>query len=206
MITSYIQIIEEDYKGKLDVDADQYIAFVVEGAKRMHTLVNDLLAYSRVGTRGEPFTPISLNGVLSAATTNLEVAIEESHAVVTHDRLPTVLGDESQLIQLFQNLLGNAIKFRSDATPMIHLGVEKTNGDWKFSVRDNGIGIDMQYAERIFAVFQRLHAREEYPGTGIGLAVVKKIVERHRGRIWVESEPAKGSTFYFTLPKGDSTA
>jgi len=203
MITSYIQIIEEDYKGKLDADADQYIAFAVEGAKRMHTLINDLLAYSRVGTRGEPFTPISLNSVLSSATANLEIAIEEGHAVVTHDRLPTVLGDESQLIQLFQNLLGNAIKFRSDATPRIHVGVEKTKDEWVFSVRDNGIGIDMKYAERIFAVFQRLHAREEYPGTGIGLAVVKKIVERHGGRVWVESEPGNGSTFYFTLPKGE---
>jgi PAS domain S-box-containing protein len=206
MITSYIQIIEEDYKGKLDADADQFIAFVVEGAKRMHTLVNDLLAYSRVGTRGEPFMPTILGRVLSAATANLEVAIEESHAEVTHDELPTVLGDESQLIQLFQNLVGNAIKFRSDATPMIHVGVETTNSDWLFSVRDNGIGIDMQYAERIFAVFQRLHAREEYPGTGIGLAVVKKIVERHKGRIWVESEPAKGSTFYFTFPRTEDTA
>jgi len=205
MITSYIQIIEEDYKGKLDADADQYIAFAVEGTKRMHTLVNDLLAYSRVGTRGESFMPISLNNVLSAATANLEVAIEESHAVVTHDRLPTVLGDESQLIQLFQNLLGNAIKFRSDVPPIIHVGVEQTNDGWEFSVHDNGIGIDMKYAERIFAVFQRLHAREEYPGTGIGLAVVKKIVERHGGRIWAESEPANGSTFYFTLPKRDST-
>jgi len=203
MITSYIQIIEEDYKGKLDADADQYIAFAVEGAKRMHTLIHDLLAYSRVGTRGEPFMPISLNRVLSAATTNLEIAIEEGQAVVTRDRLPTVLGDESQLIQLFQNLLGNSIKFRSDATPRIHVGVEKTKDEWVFSVRDNGIGIDMKYAERIFAVFQRLHAREEYPGTGIGLAVVKKIVERHGGRVWVESEPANGSTFYFTLPKGE---
>jgi len=202
MITSYIQIIEEDYKGKLDADADQYIAFAVEGAKRMHTLINDLLAYSRVGTRGEPFMPVIVSNVLSAAAANLEVAIEESHAVVTHDRLPTVLGDESQLIQLFQNLLGNAIKFRSDATPMIHIGVEEAKDDWVFSVRDNGIGIDMKYAERIFVVFQRLHAREDYPGTGVGLAVVKKIVERHRGRIWVESEPAKGSTFFFTLPKG----
>jgi light-regulated signal transduction histidine kinase (bacteriophytochrome) len=171
----------------------------------MHTLVNDLLAYSRVGTRGESFMPISLNNVLSAATANLDVAIEESHAVVTHDRLPTVLGDESQLIQLFQNLLGNAIKFRSDVPPIIHVGVEQTEDGWEFSVHDNGIGIDMKYAERIFAVFQRLHAREEYPGTGIGLAVVKKIVERHGGRIWAESEPANGSTFYFMLPKRDST-
>ncbi|MGZ8886386.1 MAG: sensor histidine kinase, partial [Halobacteriota archaeon] len=206
MITSYIQLIEEDYKGKLDADADQYIAFAVEGAKRMHTLINDLLAYSHVGTRGEPFLPTSMSSALSAAIANLDVAIEENHAVITHDELPTVLGDEAPLIQLFQNLLGNAIKFRSEDTPMIHVGVEETNDDWVFSVRDNGIGIDMKHAERIFVVFQRLHAREEYAGTGIGLAVVKKIVERHGGHIWVESEPANGSTFYFTLPKEDSTA
>jgi PAS domain S-box-containing protein len=205
MITSYVQIIEEDYTGKLDADADEYIAFTVDGAKRMQTLIDDLLAYSRVGTRGEPFMPTSMNRVLSEAIANLEVAIEESHAVVTHDQLPTVLGDESQLIQLFQNLLGNAIKFRGDDAPMIHVGVEETKDGWVFSVRDNGIGIDIQYAERIFTVFQRLHARDDYPGTGIGLAVVKKIVERHGGRIWVESEPAQGSTFYFTLPtRGDN--
>jgi PAS domain S-box-containing protein len=205
MITSYMQIIEEDYKGKLDADADQYIAFTVDGAKRMQTLIDDLLAYSRVGTRGEPFIPTSMNSVLSAAIANLEVTIEESHAVVTHDQLPTVLGDESQLTQLFQNLLGNAIKFRGDDAPIIHVGVEETKDGWVFSVRDNGIGIDMKYAARIFTVFQRLHARDDYPGTGIGLAVVKKIVERHGGRIWVESEPAKGSTFYFTLPtRGDN--
>jgi light-regulated signal transduction histidine kinase (bacteriophytochrome) len=205
MIASYIQLIEEDYKEKLDADADQYIAFAVEGAKRMQTLIEDLLAYSRVGTRGEPLMPTSMKSVLSEAIANLEVAIEESHAVVTHDQLPTVLGDESQLIQLFQNLVGNAIKFKSDDAPAIHVGVEETKDDWVFSVRDNGIGIDMKYAERIFTVFQRLHSREEYAGTGIGLAVVKKIVERHGGRIWVESTPAKGSTFYFTLRKrGDS--
>jgi PAS domain S-box-containing protein len=201
MITSYMQIIEEDYKGKLDADADQYIAFTVEGAKRMQTLIDDLLAYSRVGTRGEPFIPTSMNSVLSKAIANLEVAIEESHAVVTHDQLPTVLGDESQLIQLFQNLLGNAIKFRGDDAPAIHVGVEETKDGWVFSVRDNGIGIDMKYIERIFTIFQRLHARDEYPGTGIGLAVVKKIVERHGGRIWVKSAPESGSTFYFTLPR-----
>ena len=205
MITSYLQLIEEDYKGKLDEDADQYIAFTVDGAKRMQTLIDDLLAYSRVGTRGEPFIPTSMNGVLSEAIANLEVAIEESHAVVTHDQLPTVLGDRSQLIQLFQNLLGNAIKFRGDDAPIIHVGVEDTKDDWVFSVRDNGIGIDMKYAERIFTVFQRLHARDDYPGTGIGLAVVKKIVERHGGRIWVESAPAQGATFYVALPeRGDS--
>jgi PAS domain S-box-containing protein len=205
MITSYIQIIEDDYKGKLDADADQYIAFAVDGAKRMQTLIDDLLAYSRVGTRGEPFMPTSMDSVLSKAIANLEVAIEESHAVVTHDQLPTVLGDESQLIQLLQNLLGNAIKFRGDDAPTIHVSVEETKDGWMFSVRDNGIGIDMKYAERIFTVFQRLHAREDYPGTGIGLAVVKKIVERHGGRIWVESAPAKGSTFYFTIPQREDS-
>jgi light-regulated signal transduction histidine kinase (bacteriophytochrome) len=205
MITSYMQIIEGDYKGKLDADADQYIAFTVEGAKRMQTLIDDLLAYSRVGTRGEPFIPTSMNSALSKAIANLEVAIEESHAVVTHDQLPTVLGDESQLIQLFQNLLGNAIKFRGDDAPVIHVGVEETKDGWVFSVRDNGIGIDMKYIERIFTIFQRLHARDEYPGTGIGLAVVKKIVERHGGRIWVESAPESGSTFYFTLPRTEDS-
>jgi light-regulated signal transduction histidine kinase (bacteriophytochrome) len=201
MIASYTQIMEEDYKGKLDADADQYIAFTVEGAKRMQTLIDDLLAYSRVGTRGEPFIPTSMDSVLSKAIANLQVAIEESHAVVTHDQLPTVLGDESQLIQLLQNLLGNAIKFRGDDAPVIHVGVEETKDGWVFSVHDNGIGIDMKNAERIFTVFQRLHARDEYPGTGIGLAIVKKIVERHGGRIWVESALAQGSTFYFTLQK-----
>ena len=201
MIASYTQIMEEDYKGKLDADADQYIAFTVEGAKRMQTLIDDLLAYSRVGTRGEPFIPTSMDSVLSEAIANLQVAIEESHAVVTHDQLPTVLGDESQLIQLLQNLLGNAIKFRGDDAPVIHVGVEETKDGWVFSVHDNGIGIDMKNAERIFTVFQRLHARDEYPGTGIGLAIVKKIVERHGGRIWVESALAQGSTFYFTLQK-----
>jgi len=205
MIASYIQLIEEDYKGKLDADADQYIAFTVDGAKRMQTLIDDLLAYSRAGTQGEPFMPTSMNSVLSEAIANLEVAIGESHAVVTHDQLPTVLGDESQLIQLFQNLVGNAIKFRSDDAPIIHVGAEETKDGWVFSVRDNGIGIDMKYAERIFTVFQRLHAREDYPGTGIGLAVVKKIVERHGGRMWVESAPAQGSTFYFTLPKREDS-
>ncbi|MGZ4846225.1 MAG: PAS domain S-box protein [Halobacteriota archaeon] len=201
MITSYIQIISEDYKGKLDPEADEYIEFIVDGAKRMQTLINDLLKYSRVGTRREPLEPISTEIILSEAISNLEMAIDESHAIITHDKLPVVLGDEPQLVQLFQNVLSNAIKFKSDEAPAIHVGVQETRDDWVFSVHDNGIGIDMKYAERIFTVFQRLHTRSEYPGTGIGLAVVKKIVERHDGRIWVESAPGKGSTFYFTLPK-----
>jgi light-regulated signal transduction histidine kinase (bacteriophytochrome) len=200
MITSYMQIIEEDYKGKLDEDADEYIAFAVDGAKRMQTLINDLLKYSRVGTKGKSFVPISTETALNEALDNMQVTIDETQAVITHDQLPTVLGDDAQLTQVFQNLLSNAIKFRGNSAPQIHVGVEQTPKEWVFSVRDNGIGIDMKYAERIFTIFQRLHAREEYPGTGIGLAVVKKIVERHGGRIWVESPPESGSTFYFTLP------
>ena len=200
MITSYLQIIEEDYKGKLDEDADEYIGFAVDGAKRMQTLINDLLKYSRVGTKGKSFVPISTETTLSEALDNMKVTIDETKAVITHDQLPTVLGDDAQLTQVFQNLLSNAIKFRGNSAPQIHVGVEQTPKEWVFSVRDNGIGIDMKYAERIFTIFQRLHAREEYPGTGIGLAVVKKIVERHGGRIWVESPPESGSTFYFTLP------
>ena len=200
MITSYLQIIEEDYKGKLDEDADEYIGFAVDGAKRMQTLINDLLKYSRVGTKGKSFVPISTETTLSEALDNMKVTIDETKAVITHDQLPTVLGDDAQLTQVFQNLLSNAIKFRGNSAPQIHVGVEQTPKEWVFSVRDNGIGIDMKYAERIFTIFQRLHARGEYPGTGIGLAVVKKIVERHGGRIWVESAPESGSTFYFTLP------
>ena len=200
MITSYMQIIEEDYKGKLDEDADEYIGFAVDGAKRMQTLINDLLKYSRVGTKGKSFVPMSAETALNEALDNIKVTIDETQAVITHDQLPIVLGDDSQLTQVFQNLLSNAIKFRGNRTPQIHVGVEQTPEEWVFSVRDNGIGVDMKYAERIFTIFQRLHGREEYPGTGIGLAVVKKIVERHGGRIWVESVPESGSTFYFTLP------
>jgi PAS domain S-box-containing protein len=200
MITSYMQIIEEDYKGKLDEDADEYIGFAVDGAKRMQTLINDLLKYSRVGTKGKPLVPMSAETALTVALDNMQVTIDETKAVITHDQLPIVLGDDGQLSQVFQNLLSNAIKFRSNSAPQIHISVEQTPEEWVFSVQDNGIGIDMKYADRIFTIFQRLHGREEYPGTGIGLAVVKKIVQRHGGRIWVKSAPESGSTFYFTLP------
>jgi hypothetical protein len=168
----------------------------------MHTQINDLLTYSRVGTRGNPFRPTDSSQVLQRVLTNLKIAIEESAAVVTYDDgLPTVMADEVQLVQLIQNLIGNALRFRGDPSPEIHFGVTHTEKEWTFSVRDNGIGIDSAYTERIFRIFQRLHTRSEYEGTGIGLAVCKKIVERHSGRIWVESEPGRGSTFYFTLPK-----
>jgi len=200
MVASYTQLLARRYKDNLDADAREFITFAVDGAIRMQKLINDLLMYSRVGTKGKPFEPMEGEDVLHAVLSNLKIAIQESGAVVTHDPLPAVSGDPVQLIQLFQNLIGNAIKFRGPAAPRVHLGVEKKGNEWIFSVRDNGIGIESQYFDRIFVIFQRLHTREEYPGTGIGLAVCKKIVERHEGRIWVESEPRKGATFFFTMP------
>ena len=198
-ITGYLQLLERRYKDRLDAHADEFIAYAVEGAARMQALINDLLAFSRIGSRGSPFAPADTQKVLDEALRNLGKAIEESGAVVTHDPLPTVNGDATQLVQLLQNLVGNAIKFRGQEPPQIHVGARPEGDQWLFSVRDNGIGIDPQYAERIFVIFQRLHLRTEYPGTGIGLAICKRIVERHGGRIWVESEQGKGATFYFTL-------
>jgi signal transduction histidine kinase len=200
MVASYVQLLERRYKGKLDADADDFIAYAVDGATRMQTLINDLLTYSRVGTRGKHFKPTNCSAVLDQTLANLEMAIEESGAVVTHDALPTVMADASQLVHLFQNLIGNAIKFRGQEPPRVHVSAKQKEDEWVLSVQDNGMGIDSQYAERIFQVFQRLHTRTDYPGTGIGLAVCRRIVERHGGRIWVESEPGKGSTFYFTIP------
>jgi chemotaxis family two-component system sensor kinase Cph1 len=165
----------------------------------MQWLINDLLAYSRVGTRGGDFKPTDCSLIFDQAVTNLQATIEENAAVVTHDLLPIVMADSTQLVQLFQNLIGNAIKFRSDKLPEIHIGAKRNDSDWLFSVYDNGIGINPEYTERIFLIFQRLHGRGEYPGTGIGLAICKKIVERHGGCIWVESEVGKGATFYFTI-------
>jgi len=200
-VTNFVQLLAQRYKGRFDSDADDFIDFAVGGAVRMWKLINDLLAYSRVGTRGHTFEPINCETILQGALDNLKVTIEESGAVVTHDSLPTVMADSLQLGQLFQNLVGNAIKFRGDERPRIHLSASRNGGGWTFSVRDNGIGIAPEFAERIFIIFQRLHGPQKYPGTGIGLAICKKIVERHGGRIWVESEPEKGATFYFTLPK-----
>jgi PAS domain S-box-containing protein len=199
MVSSYTQLLARRYRGQLDADADEFIAYAVDGANRMQRLINDLLAYSRVGTRGKPFEPADCDSVLGQARANLSLAIEESNALVTNDELPIVMADEAQLVQLFQNLVGNAIKFRSQEPPRVHVSAGQKGSEWVFSVRDNGIGIDPQYYERIFAIFQRLHGKEEYPGTGIGLAISKRIVERHGGRIWVESEPGIGSTFYFTI-------
>ncbi len=201
MVASYTQLLAKRYKGKLDSDADDFIDYVVDGARRMQVLINDLLTYSRVGTRGKPFERTDCEVVFGRAFANLQVAIHESNAIVTHDHLPTIPADASQLEQLFQNLIGNAIKFRGQEPSRVHVSAQENGNEWLFSVTDNGIGIDSEYTERIFVIFQRLHGGAEYPGTGIGLAVCKKIVERHGGRIWVESQPGKGSTFYFTIPR-----
>jgi PAS domain S-box-containing protein len=206
MVASYTQLLAKRYKGKLDKDADEYIHFAVDGAKRMQGLIQDLLAYSRVGTKGKDFTPTDCEAVLARTLKSLELAAQEAVATITHDSLPTVMADETQLGQLFQNLIGNAIKYRNGNAPRVHVACKAENGHWQFSVHDNGIGIDPQYAERVFVIFQRLHTRDEYEGTGIGLAVCKKIIERHGGKIWLESEPGQGSTFYFTLPRHSASA
>ncbi|MFN6539219.1 MAG: GAF domain-containing protein [Nostoc sp. EkiNYC01] len=248
MVTSYLQLLERRYKNQLDINADEFINYAVDGARRMQTLINDLLNYSRVSTRGQPFKRVDCNIVLKQAIANLKLAIAESKALVTYDTLPEVMADATQLTQVFQNLIANAIKFCQNRQPEIHIGVG--NGEWgvgsggdegdegvgedegvggdeqentslsppspsspsspsspneyMFWVRDNGIGLESQYAERIFIIFQRLHGRDKYPGTGIGLAICKKIIERHDGRIWVESKVGQGSTFYFTLPDRNS--
>jgi PAS domain S-box-containing protein len=196
MVSNYTQLLARRYEGRLDTDADEFITFAVDGARRMQTLINDLLAFSRVGTRGREPEPTDCEGVLQQALMNLKAAIEESGAQITSDPLPTVSGDEGQLVQLLQNLIGNAIKFRGEDAPRVHVSAREEGVDWVFSVADNGIGLDEQYRDRIFVIFQRLHGREQYPGTGIGLAICRKIVERHGGRIWVESEPGQGATFY----------
>ncbi|ARV57378.1 PAS domain S-box protein [Nostocales cyanobacterium HT-58-2] len=200
MVGSYLQLLERRYKDNLDARANEFIGYAVDGAHRMQILINDLLSYSRVSTRGQPFRLVDCNYVVDCVLANLKVAIQESGAVVTRDTLPKVMGDPTQLTQLFQNLIGNAIKFRSEQLPQIHIGVERTEEKWRFAVRDNGIGIEPQYAERVFVIFQRLHTRDKYPGTGIGLAICKKIVERHGGGIWIESQPKQGATFFFTIP------
>jgi PAS domain S-box-containing protein len=200
MVASYTQLLARRYRGKLDDDADEFIAFAVDGAKRMQQLINDLLVYSRVKSRGKEPEPVDCSEVLRQVLSALQVTIEESGASITSDPLPTVMADEGQIAQLFQNLISNAIKFRrAEETPRVHLSARREGEEWAFSVKDNGIGIAKDYLERIFIIFQRLHGREAYPGTGIGLAICKRIVERHGGRIWAESEQAKGATFHFTL-------
>ncbi len=206
MVASYTQLLSRRYKGKLDADADEFIAFAVDGARRMQRLIQDLLTYSRVGTKGRDLRPASSEDAFQQALVNLRSSIERSGAQVTHDPLPAVMADEMQLTQLFQNLVGNAIKYQKSGVPRVHVSVSSVmNGSkkWAFAVKDNGIGIDPQYFERIFGMFQRLHKREEFAGTGIGLAICKKIVERHGGSISVESELGHGSTFRFALSKSE---
>jgi two-component system, chemotaxis family, sensor kinase Cph1 len=201
MVASYTQLVMRRYGDKLDKDAHEFMHYVVDGAARMKQLIEDLLAYSRVGTRQRDFKPIEVEAALKRALANLKAAIEESGAAVTRDPLPTVKGDEVQLPQLFQNLIGNALKFRSAGVPRIHIEAKESPSEWQLTVRDNGIGIEPQYFERIFMLFQRLHTKGDYPGTGIGLAICKKVIERHGGRIWVESKIGEGSAFHFTLAK-----
>jgi two-component system sensor histidine kinase/response regulator len=201
MVASYLQLVAERYGDRLDSDGHEFIGYAVDGAKRMQALITDLLAFSRVSTRARPFEPADCAQIVATAQLHLRVAIEESAAVITCGELPTVDGDATQLLQLFQNLIGNAIKFRGSEAPRVHVAAERRDADWCFAVSDNGIGIAPEYFERIFVLFQRLHGRNEYPGTGIGLALCKRIVERHGGRIWVESQPDHGSVFRFTLPR-----
>jgi PAS domain S-box-containing protein len=202
MVASYTQLLAKRYKGRLDADADEFIGYAVDGSHRMQGLIRDLLAYSRAGTNGKALHEISSEKALQAAIANLRSSIEVSGAVVTHDALPAITSDDSQLAQVFQNLIGNAIKYRSAEVPRIHLSATKNAGtEWIFSVRDNGLGIEPEYFERIFILFQRLHGQKEFEGSGIGLTICKKIVERLGGRIWVQSQPKQGSTFYFALPE-----
>lgn len=201
MVASYTQLLARRYRGKLDADADEFIGYAVDGVNRMQRLIQDLLAYSRVGTRGRELKPCPVGPLVRRAVENLRKALEETGGEVKVGELPVVLGDETQLIQLFQNLVANALKFHGKTPPRVEVTAEAQGREgWRFTVKDNGLGIDPQYFERIFIIFQRLHGREEYPGTGIGLAICKKIVERHGGRIGVESRPGEGSTFWFTLP------
>lgn len=199
MISSYLQLIERRYKNKLDKDADEFINFAIDGAQRLQKMINDLLVYSRIETRGKLFASIKCDVALDHAIANLKMQIDENDVLITRDALPTVMADETQLIQLFQNLISNAIKFRREEPPKIHISAQQKANAWLFSVSDNGIGMNLKYKDQLFVIFKRLVGKE-YQGTGIGLAVCKRIVERHKGKIWVESELGKGSTFYFTLP------
>ncbi|BAZ37763.1 two-component sensor histidine kinase [Calothrix sp. NIES-4101] len=223
MVTSYLQLLERRYKDKLDSKAEEFIDYAVDGARRMQILINDLLSFSRVSTKGKPFTLVDSNQILKQAISNLKIAIEESGAIIKCEQaLPQIYGDATQLSQLFQNLIGNAIKFRREIVPIVEIGFWKDDeqeqqgestktsplpslSPYLFWVRDNGIGIEPQYCDRIFVIFQRLHGKAKYPGTGIGLAICKKIVERHGGRIWLESKPNQGTTFFFTIPDRTET-
>ncbi len=201
MVSSYTQLLEKRYQGKLGTDADEFVGYIVDGVSRMQKMINDLLEYSRAGRKEQELEAIDCNAVFDGALANVKATIEESGAVVTHDPLPTMIADGPQLAKVFQNLISNAVKFRSkEESPRVHIAAEEKQNQWLFSVRDNGIGIDPQFHNRIFAIFQRLNTKEEYPGSGVGLSICRRVVERHGGKIWVESELGKGATFYFTIP------
>lgn len=199
-VEGFVNLFSRRYKGKLDTKADEFIEFIIDGVKRMQVLIKDLLEYSQIGAKEIHWKPMESELAVTQALANLKTAIEESSAIVTYENLPRIMGDSSQMSSLFQNLIGNAIKYRKEEPPKIHITAERKGDEWLFSVNDNGIGIDPNNSDRIFVVFQRLHTREEYEGTGIGLAICKRIVERHKGNIRIASEPGKGSTFYFTIP------
>jgi len=201
MVTSYTQLLADRYKDKLDDDAREFIAYAVDGAKRMEILINDLLKFSRLSTRQNPHSLTNCNKILDQVKTTLSLMIEEKNALITGDILPSVMGDEMQLLQLMQNLISNGIKYNDSKQPSVHVSVKDENNEWVFKVKDNGIGIDKEFYERIFVMFQRLHTMREYKGSGIGLAIYKRIVECHGGRIWVVSEKGKGSEFYFSIAK-----
>ncbi|MBN1180010.1 MAG: response regulator [Anaerolineae bacterium] len=206
VVGSYTQLLAQRYEGQLDEEADEFIAYVVDGAKRMQAMIKGLLAYTQVGIKGKDLEPVDAQAILERALSGLQVAIQESQVKIESARLPTVMADDLQLSQVFQNLVSNAIRFQpppaddAHAPPHVHISASRQGSEWLFAVHDNGIGFDPKHSERIFEIFQRLHTQTEYPGTGIGLAVCKKIIERHNGRIWAESEPGNGATFYFTLP------
>jgi light-regulated signal transduction histidine kinase (bacteriophytochrome) len=200
-VGGYVKLLERRLSGSLDGRAREFIAGAFEGAVRMERLIRDLLAFSRVGSRGGDFVPTDLGVGLQWALNNLQTSISSAQATVTHDPLPTVNVDGTQIMQVFQNLIGNALKFHGETPPRIHVGAQRQQERWVFSVRDNGIGIEPEYFEKIFLLFQRLHTRKQYAGTGIGLAICKRIVERHGGAIWVESQPGQGSTFHFSIPE-----
>ena len=200
MITSFSQLLAKRYSGQLDEEADNIISFVVDGAKRMDRLIQDILAYSHVSSQARTFESINCEEVIDIALSNLQLKIQKTNAQITRNTLPIIVGDKTQLVQLFQNIIANGMKYQKEESPVIHIEAEIRQKDWLFSVKDNGIGIALQYHKRIFQIFQRLHTRQEYSGTGIGLAICKKIVDLHGGKIWVESEVGKGTSFLFTMP------
>jgi light-regulated signal transduction histidine kinase (bacteriophytochrome) len=206
MVASYGELLAERYRGKLDADADEFIGYLLDGARRMQQLIRDLLAYSRVSTRGHELQPAAADACLDLALANLASRIEETGSAIEREPLPAVLADQLQLVQLFQNLIGNALKFRGADPPRVRVSARRDNHDWIFSVADNGIGIPPEDRERVFLIFERGHTEREYPGTGIGLAICRRIVERHGGRIWVESETGRGSTFQFSLRAAEAHA